>query len=183
MERFRVNLMDAAKTCPQMDPSRLPEHSLLNMIYFWTCMKWAQPFPVGGHAHGRHPCQVWMNFPQYMHVVSRPAIYKPVFTEKTLKNARIIKNLNSLTWCLDLIIEGGGKISPFEGCWETMHPQVESSSQLKHPLLNMVYVWTFLKWPPILQAGGHAHGRYQYQVWRKKVFKIIIYIVNFFKSI
>ena len=50
-----------------------------------------------------------MNSPQRMHVVSRPAIYQLVFIEKTLENERIVENLNSLTWCLDLIIEGGGK--------------------------------------------------------------------------
>ena len=50
-----------------------------------------------------------MNFPHGMHVVSHLAIYQPVFTEKTLENARIVENLNSLTWRLDLIIEGGDK--------------------------------------------------------------------------
>lgn len=144
--------MDAAKTCSQMDPSRLPEHALLNMIYFWTCMKSPQPFPVGGHAHGRHPCQVWMNFPQRMHVVSRPAIYQLVFTEKTLEIERIVENLNSLTWCLDLIIEGGGKIRPLEGCWETTHPQVEPSSQPEHPFIKHGLLLDILKMTPTFSS-------------------------------
>ena len=51
-----------------------------------------------------------------MHVVSRPAIYQLVFTEKTLEIEKIVENLNNLTWRLDLIIEEGGKIRPLEGC-------------------------------------------------------------------
>ena len=144
--------MDAAKTCPQMDPSRLPEHPLLNIIYFWTCMKSRQPFPVGGHAHGRHPCQVCTISPQRMNVGSRQAIYKIYLKEKTLENGRIIENLNSLTWCLDLIIEGGGKIRPFEGCWETTHPQVEPSSQPEHPFIKHRLVLGILKMTPTFSS-------------------------------
>ena len=41
------------------------------------------------------------DFQYHLHVATRPTIYHPIFTEKTLENAKLLKNLNNLALCLD----------------------------------------------------------------------------------
>ena len=80
------------------------------------------------------------NFRHYLHVVARPAIYRPIFTEKTPENAKLFKNLNNLAWCLKLLVEAGGIHLSFNGYRKTTSFQKDPSGLSEHPPLKMVFL-------------------------------------------
>ena len=85
------------------DHSRLPEQYLLNMLYFWTCMKW----PNFCQQVGMLMVVIHVRFEQFLtsyasHVTS--GIYQVLFTQKTPENAKNIENSNNLAWFLELVI-------------------------------------------------------------------------------
>ena len=75
-----------------------------------------------------------------LHVVTRPTIYGPIFTEKTLENAKLFKNLNNLVLCLELVIEACEKyLRLFDGYRKTKSFQTDPSALSEHPPLDIVY--------------------------------------------
>ena len=42
---------------------------------------------------------------------------------------------------------------------------MELSGLFEHPLFNIVYFWTILKWLQLLQGGERGHGSHLCQVW------------------
>ena len=104
-------------------------------------------------------------FRHHMQVATRLAIYRSFLTEKTLENAKLVKNPSNLDWCLELVMQGHEKIKailrmsknhvlsdgPF---WPTWTPSVE------HGVFTDIVEIT-LNFP----LGGHAHGRHPWQVW------------------
>ena len=93
-------------------------------------LAWTYEASMPGLKDFRHP----------LHVVTRPTIYRPIFTEKTLENAKLFKNLNNLVLCLELFIEACEKyLGLFGGCRKTKSFQTDPSALSEHPPLDIVY--------------------------------------------
>ena len=84
----------------------VPEHTSFNMVYFYTCLKWCQLFPLGGHAligiHAR-----FEQFPTPYASCDISSLFSAFsYREKSRKNTKLVGNQNNLSWFLELAIQG-----------------------------------------------------------------------------
>jgi hypothetical protein len=139
----------------------LTECPSLNMVYFWTYMKWPQIFSPSGHAHARHPCPVQTNSDSVCKFCHVQPIIRLIFHHKTRKKCKTCRKPKQLSM-VPLIghTRAWKKLRPFHGCQETTCSQTDPLVLPERAPLNMVYFWTYMKWPQLFPPSGHAHVRH-----------------------